>query len=639
MNFAPAVYNLVEQFQKTTRTIAQMPEQSADDVAKKSDAYQAMATSRAMADMRSLADIPIAQFYIPKTAEYQAVLTTDGAFVRTWQGSDPLESERVAAARQMAVQKRFFHWFLEFPDIVARGGFDCILGNPPYLGGTLLSGKFGHNFCHNVKYMFCPAQLSELIVYFVLRSVEITKLHSFYAIISTNSIIDGAIRKDSLEKIVQNGNELIMAKPSIKWPGKANVYVTIFVSFKGNWTKKRMLNDKQVDSISVFLDDEKETLFPSKLDENKDIITKGSNVVGEGFLISHEEAAKLISLDKRNLEVIYKVINGDEVNNQPNQEPQRSIINFHNFEKNIASSYLLPFNIVENLVKPYRQTQTQSNLREKWWLYNTRNVQLSKAINVLKSVFVASITTKYLNFSQLDSGIVFTSAIYILITDRWDLYSIVQSTIHEVWARKYSGALETRLRYSPSDCFETFAFPAGIWQQTRPELATIGAQYHEHRRRLMLHLWLGLTDVYNLFHSPRLDEAVQKHYTSRARKDPQGLAIPAEHRAAALAYSAAQALADIQQLRALHVALDTAVLAAYGWSDLDLAHDFYDVDTLTENDRTRYTISPDARRELLSRLLTENHARAAQEARDVTPGAGKRAPKRATPSDQGVLFE
>jgi hypothetical protein len=78
-------------------------------------------------------------------------------------------------------------------------------------------------------------------------------------------------------------------------------------------------------------------------------------------------------------------------------------------------------------------------------------------------------------------------------------------------------------------------------------------------------------------------------------------------------------------------------LAAYGWSDLDLAHDFYEVDTLPENDRTRYTISPAARRELLSRLLTENHARAAQEARDVTPAAPKRG-KRAAADGQGQLL-
>ena len=58
-----------------------------------------------------------------------------------------------------SVEKRFFHWFLEFPDIIARGGFDCILGNPPYLGGTALSGTYGHPFCHYVKWEYAPAGL------------------------------------------------------------------------------------------------------------------------------------------------------------------------------------------------------------------------------------------------------------------------------------------------------------------------------------------------------------------------------------------------------------------------------------------------------------------------------------------------
>src|ERR1035441_5984580 len=80
-------------------------------------------------------------------------------------------------------------------------------------------------------------------------------------------------------------------------------------------------------------------------------------------------------------------------------------------------------------------------------------------------------------------------------TERWDLYAVVQSTLHEVWARKYSGALETRLRYSPSDCFETFAFPEGLWQTANPALVALGERYHEHRKSLMLSLWLGLTDI------------------------------------------------------------------------------------------------------------------------------------------------
>jgi hypothetical protein len=53
--------------------------------------------------------------------------------------------------------------------------------------------------------------------------------------------------------------------------------------------------------------------------------------------------------------------------------------------------------------------------------------------------------------------------------------------------------------------------------------------------------------------------------------------------------------------------MDETVLNAYGWEDINLAHDFYEVDYLPENDRVRYTISPDARKEILKRLLKLNH--------------------------------
>jgi hypothetical protein len=129
----------------------------------------------------------------------------------------------------------------------------------------------------------------------------------------------------------------------------------------------------------------------------------------------------------------------------------------------------------------------------------------------------------------------------------------------------------------------------------------------------MLSLWLGLTDVYNLFHSREVEGDLAKHFASRAKKDPRGELIPEEHRAGAVSFTPEQALAGILELRRLHVELDTAVRDAYGWQDLPLEHDFYEVETLPENDRVRYTISPAARKELLKRLLAENHRRAAAE--------------------------
>jgi hypothetical protein len=61
------------------------------------------------------------------------------------------------------------------------------------------------------------------------------------------------------------------------------------------------------------------------------------------------------------------------------------------------------------------------------------------------------------------------------------------------------------------------------------------------------------------------------------------------------------------KFRDLHIQMDDAVLEAYGWTDLNIYNDFYEVDYLPENDRVRFTIHPEARREILKRLLELNH--------------------------------
>ena len=73
-----------------------------------------------------------------------------------------------------------------------------------------------------------------------------------------------------------------------------------------------------------------------------------------------------------------------------------------------------------------------------------------------------------------------------------------------------------------------------------------------------------------------------------------------------------EAITGVVKLRELHVQMDNAVLDAYGWGagsaqPIELKYDFYEVDYLPENDRVRYTIHPEARKEVLKRLLELNH--------------------------------
>lgn len=589
------------------KALSALPEKTSAEIDAKKREFMAFTTGSNAYLLNQIAAIPIAQFYLPKTPENAFKAITDEQFRRFWNGEQTPQGQGTAVAWATAHRKRFFQWFLEFPEVMAKGGFDCILGNPPYLGGQGLSGTYGHSFCGYVKWAYEPAGLSDLVAYFVRRIFSLLAPGGFTAFITTNSIKDGDIRKDGLEQVIEKGGEINMAVRGIKWPGRANLVVSLLSLHKGKWNRLRLLDGRQVETISPFLEDSQDLGEPRSITENVNTVYQGSIFRGDGFLLSHEHAAELIERDPRNRDVIRRIINGAEINGEPDQAPQRSTIDFFDWPEAKARGYPEPFKIVEQRVKPVRMeldasTAINRDHRDRWWQYAFVRESLYARIRDKTRCFVAARTTKYLSFSATATDQVFTDALYVFTTDRWDLFTVAQSTLHEVWARKYSGALKQDLRYSPSKCFDTFAFPARLWQVANPVLADIGERYHEHRKSLMLLLWRGLTDIYNLYHArdlcPTKIAKVSKKPVSEAERGYQRLL----------------------ELRRLHIELDQTVLHAYGWDSggannstagpINLAHDFYEIETLPEHDRVRYTISPGARKELLSRLLHLNHERA-----------------------------
>ena len=106
----------------------------------------------------------------------------------------------------------------------------------------------------------------------------------------------------------------------------------------------------------------------------------------------------------------------------------------------------------------------------------------------------------------------------------------MQSRAHEIWAYFFCGTRGETADYTPTDCFEPFAFPRDC--EASEGLAAAGESYYEFRAKLMVERSEGLTKTYNRFHDP--DE-----------RSP-----------------------DIIKLRDLHATMDRAVIEAYGWKDL-----------------------------------------------------------------------
>ncbi|KKM73134.1 hypothetical protein LCGC14_1413540, partial [marine sediment metagenome] len=551
---------------------------------------------------------------------------------------------------------RPFHWPLEFPEVFQgaeaaqsrahalgqltaegtlfggdgengrRSGFDAIVGNPPFVGGKRIRQTLGDPY-RTILYGLWKDSMggADYCAFFFLQGYRNLGRGGAIGLIATNTIAQGDTRLTGLAKIEEEGGTIFRAVNNAPWPGQAAVAVDIVHIGKGSFLPPFSLNGVAVQFISSQLDDRHALGEPYALAENQNSSFVGSFVNGIGFVLEPEEAEQLLARDDRNRDVIIPYLSGQDLNSNPDQSPNRYVINFFDWPRErtlagswyaldeqeqkkfaregvvprdfpgpVAADYPVCFAIVEERVYPIRKNVNRKAHRKYWWHYGDKRPALYDAIVPFKHVILVPETTKYCVFSMLPTGIVYAHMVKVIASDSYGRFALLSSTVHESWARHYSGTLEMRLKYNPSDCLENFPFPDGA-----ESLESLGRQYDDRRRQTMVDRWEGLTDTYNRFHDPE------------------------------------ETAADIARLRQLHVEMDNAVVAAYGWQDLDLGHDFHET-----QQGVRYTIHEEARREVLTRLLALNHERYAEE---VAAGLhdkkkGKSAGKKRAPKSQMDLL-
>ncbi len=506
-------------------------------------------------------------------------------------------------------QRRPFHWPLEFPEVFQRenGGFDAIVGNPPFMGGQRISGTLGRAYReYLVKWLAEGSRGSaDLVAYFYLRAFELLRKGGNFGLLAVNTIAEGDTRQVGLERLVgEKGAVIYAAYPNEPWPGRAAVVTSRVHVHKGEWKNTATLSGRTVPLISAFLSDT-EDWTPKRLKANAGKAFQGCITRGTGFIIDEEDALSMIERDPKCKEVLFPYLNGRDLNSHPEHKPSRWVINFWDWPEDKAKKYEEPFQIVLERVKPDRLKRRPNGqyvcaepLRKEWWLYEGRRQGMFCAIGrghgfihhtedwssntkPMKRVLVTTRVSNTGAFVLVENKSVFSDAIVVFAMDKYYDFALMQSSVHNAYAWKHSSQLRTDMRYTPTDIFETFPFPS---LEDQSVLQYLGEEYHTLRAEIMRDDWIGLTALYNRFHDPNED-------------DPR-----------------------IQKLRDLHRRIDEAVALAYGWDDLDLEHGFHEVDYLPENDRVRWTISEKARKEVLRRLALLNKERYEEEVRQGLHG-------------------
>lgn len=118
------------------REVRELPEENAQDILEKKQKYEAAQADPARCIWRTAADMYVAAFLAPKTGgepttQTPATVPTTGQVWKLLSGNQVNEN-LIANATKRARDARAFHWSLEFPDIMSAGGFDVVLGNPPW---------------------------------------------------------------------------------------------------------------------------------------------------------------------------------------------------------------------------------------------------------------------------------------------------------------------------------------------------------------------------------------------------------------------------------------------------------------------------------------------------------------------------
>ena len=418
---------------------------------------------------------------------------------------------------------------------------------------------------------------ADLVAYFFLRAFELLDNNGKLGLIATNTVAQGDTREVGLDQMVASDFEITRAIKSRSWPVKSvNLeYSAVWGSFGSAVDNpERILDDIAVAKISSLLDPTGRVEGnPARLEENVGIAFIGSIVLGMGFVVPADTAMQWIQLDPKNAQVLKPYLNGADINSSPTGEAERWVIDFGERSEIEARGFELPWQCAETLVKPERAQKSVTKyprMVNEWWKFWNPRPGLNRAARDLNSLLAITRVSDVGIPMRLPRGPVYSDRLVIFASEDFGLQAILSSSVHFIWLVNYGTTHESRLTYGPTAVFETFPRPT-----SSDRLVESGKGVESIRQDIMRRRSLGLTRLYNLVNDSSVADDL----------DP-----------------------DVARLRDIHVELDHAVMASYGWGDVPLDHGFHQYRQME-----RWTVSPAARVEILDRLLEENHRRAARQ--------------------------
>jgi type II restriction/modification system DNA methylase subunit YeeA len=438
----------------------------------------------------------------------------------------------------------------------------CIVGNPPFLGGSKMLSELGEEYVTRLRKVYqgrVPGGADLVTYWFEKARAAMAIDNSCRAgFVTTNSIRNGSNRT-VLDRIVEVGT-IYDAWSDEPWVlDGAAVRVSLISFAKGS--PAVTLDGKPVLEIFADLTAREEgsgidLTKAKRLAENQNVSFEGTKKYGE-FDIAGELARDWLKLPtnpngRPNSDVLKPWINGYDVTRR---SADKWIIDFGTtMPEDDAALFEIPFDHCLRLVKPERKDK-------KWWLHERPRPELRKSLSGIDRYIATVRHSKHRLFAWFEKAILPDTALVVIAKDDDTTFGILHSRFHELWALRLCSwiGVGNDPRYTPSTTFETFPFPDGLTPNLSPAsykddpraqaIATAARRLVELRDN-----WLNPAELVK-----RVPEVVPG-YPDRLLPVDDAAAAELKKRTLTNLYNA-----KYQWLLQAHKALDEAVAAAYGW--------------------------------------------------------------------------
>ncbi|MDP2759641.1 MAG: hypothetical protein Q8O64_04450 [Sideroxyarcus sp.] len=349
---------------------------------------------------------------------------------------------------------------------------DCIIGNPPFLGGSKMRGELGDDYTEALRKVYdgrVPGGADLVTYWFEKARAQIEAGRCQRAgLVATNSIRGGA-NQQVLVRICDT-TKIFNAWSDEEWINEGAAVRVSLVCFGASVIPAQagiqsvVLDGKTVDAVHADLTagDGLNLTQAKPLKENTGVSFQGSQKIG-AFDIEGELARQWLKLPnpngRPNSEVLKPSWNGLDVARRPRDG---WIIDFGaTMSEADAALYEAPFEYVVQHVKPERIQNPRPVRAKYWWRHGDAQPAMRAALKGLPRYIATPHVSKHRFFIWLDARVLPDKMLIVTARSDDTTFGILSSRFHELWSLRMGTSLEDRPRYTPTTTFETFPFPVG----------------------------------------------------------------------------------------------------------------------------------------------------------------------------------